>query len=520
MPKESYDNWRHWEYRRSNKIKPLNYFYFLLLSFIAFSPLLYSNLLWSEYDTVKRSFFSNLGSWIDIFSNATFLKENPLALLSYFIESLIPLPNPFTHRLINILLHSSAGILLFRLLNRMHLSGALLTALIFTIHPVTVQTIFWPGYRSIIISLCLILWCLFLALERETHRKKIFTCFILGVTSILHPIALIIPLVLLLQVFVKNKEIKFSNFKKFLPYVLIVVIFSIISKLSLHFTSGELNSIANDSREQMYGFSYQIYEYLKIIYFPYSNAFFHPIDTQSNSSLFHILPYLFVSVIYVICFLNFNSIWSRFLIMGLTLLITSLGYACFQRGYFLDGTYALEDSLVYIALIPATALIINSINAFIIYNAEQYKALWYSVSIILIILLAGFTFTRSIHFKKSINTWEYFNLTWNNSVTPKKAISDHLFLEGYQNYRINEHINFLEFILEKEPERNVEKIKLTNLFIQTGQDERALKLYKEIVFNDGVRDVQVLEQAADFFELQGLYIDARRTRELLNETVQ
>ena len=34
------------------------------------------------------------------------------------------------------------------------------------------------------------------------------------------------------------------------------------------------------------------------------------------------------------------------------------------------------------------------------------------------------------------------------------------------------------------------------------------------------RDTTVLEEAADFFELQGLYWDARKTRELLNEIVQ
>ena len=34
------------------------------------------------------------------------------------------------------------------------------------------------------------------------------------------------------------------------------------------------------------------------------------------------------------------------------------------------------------------------------------------------------------------------------------------------------------------------------------------------------RDRAILEKAADFFELQGLYIDARKTRELLNEIVQ
>ena len=172
MASELNKNWHHWENRRSHKIKPLNYFYILLLSFFAFFPLMQNNLLWNEYDTVNRSFFPTLDSWTSIFSGSVFWNDNPIALISYFIEGLIPLPEAFTHRLINILLHSSAAMLLFRLLNRMHVSGAFLTALIFTVHPVTVQTIFWPGYRSIIIVLCLALWCLYLALDRKNKKTQ------------------------------------------------------------------------------------------------------------------------------------------------------------------------------------------------------------------------------------------------------------------------------------------------------------------------------------------------------------
>ena len=58
------------------------------------------------------------------------------------------------------------------------------------------------------------------------------------------------------------------------------------------------------------------------------------------------------------------------------------------------------------------------------------------------------------------------------------------------------------------------------MYIKNGQSEEAQNLYNRIVFDDQVRDRAILEEAADFFELQGLYIDARRTRELLNEIVQ
>jgi thioredoxin-like negative regulator of GroEL len=111
-------------------------------------------------------------------------------------------------------------------------------------------------------------------------------------------------------------------------------------------------------------------------------------------------------------------------------------------------------------------------------------------------------------------------MTWNNSATPKKAISDYLFSNAYSKYTINDHIDFLEFILLKNPENNDQKIELARLYIKDGQAENAQKLYKKIVFDDQIRDTKILEEAADFFELQGLYWDARKTRDLLNEVVQ
>ena len=105
-------------------------------------------------------------------------------------------------------------------------------------------------------------------------------------------------------------------------------------------------------------------------------------------------------------------------------------------------------------------------------------------------------------------------------MTPKKAMSDHLFNNGYSKYTINDHIYFLEFILRKAPENDEQKVQLARLYIQDGQNESAQKLFQRIVFDDQIRDIETLKEAADFFELEGLYWDARKTRDLLEEEVQ
>ena len=514
------NNWKHWKYRRSHKIKPLNYLYIILLSILAFFPLLQNSLLWNEYDEVNRSFFPNLDSWISIFSGSVFWNENPIALASYFIESLIPLPEAFTHRFINILLHSSCAILLYRLLNRMHVSGALLTSLIFTVHPIVVQTIFWPGYRSIIIALALTLWCLYLALDRKNKQNSNLAFFLSGFITIIHPIALIIPLVLFLQSFVKNKQFKLENFNAIIPYAVIVLILSFISEIFENRSINQLNLITTESDEVAPSFSYQLLEYFKIIYFPFGGAFFNPIKNHSTFFSLYLFPYIALFTIYIFLFLKINTIWSRLLIMGISLLFTLLVYASCQNGYFLDGAYALDDSLVYITIIPAIALVSSSLHAIAMHKASQLKILWYSIAGILIVISTSLSFSRSLTYSKPLKIWEYFNMTWDDSVVTKKALSDYLFKNAYSKYTINDHIIFMEFIVRKQPENKDQKIELARLYIKDGQTENAQNLYKIIVFNDQIRDTKILEEAADFFELQGLYWDARKTRDLLNEVVE
>ena len=119
--------------------------------------------------------------------------------------------------------------------------------------------------------------------------------------------------------------------------------------------------------------------------------------------------------------------------------------------------------LSILQLIPAIALFSSSINAIVIHKASQLKILWYSIAGILIIISTSLSFNRSLNYSNPLKVWEYFNLTWGDSATPKKALSDYLFKNGYSKYTINDHIYFLEFVLRKKPENSDQKLQLARI---------------------------------------------------------
>ena len=74
--------------------------------------------------------------------------------------------------------------------------------------------------------------------------------------------------------------------------------------------------------------------------------------------------------------------------MGISLLFTLLVYAACQNGYFLDGAYALDDSLVYITIIrQRIALVSSSLHAIAMHKASQLKILWYSIIVYSLLFL-------------------------------------------------------------------------------------------------------------------------------------
>ena len=512
--------WIHWERRRSKKINSFNFIYIIALCFIAYFPILQSNLLWNNYDQITRSFYPELQSWKSIFSPSIFWNENPLALLSYFLESVLPFNDAFVHRLLNILLHSGAAILLYCLLNRLHISGAFITSLFFAVHPVVIQTLFWPGYRSSLIILCLILWCIFLALDRKKEKARKTALALSVLAALIHPIAIIIPLCLFLNVFVKNKKFKLANFNKVIPYIITVFLLGILAETFENNAVQEFSQVSTSVQEVRPHFLYQFSEYIKLIYLPFGTAFFIPVESTIKINALILLPILLFATIYLSLFILISTIWARLLIMGMSVLLTLLIYASCQKGSFLDGSFALDESLIYIALIPAITLVTSTINAFVVRKIPKLSIVWFSFAGLLILVSIGTSISRGMQINGTLKLWEFFNANWSQSIVPKQAISDYLMNNPYGKYDIDDHIYFLKFITERDSQDIERKIQLARLYVKDKQNTNASKTYESIVDTDETLDKAILEEVANHFEVQGLYREARIIRNRLNEMAQ
>ena len=148
----------------------LAYIVLVLLTVISYSPIFLSSLAWSEYDQVERSPYQSMDAWTEAWALEIIRTEDPITLSSYFIEQKIPFEPSDVHHAINLLLHITAAILLLKNLEALKLTAAFPAALVFALHPTTLQTIFWSGYREEIIGLILILTALYFGIQSRNSR--------------------------------------------------------------------------------------------------------------------------------------------------------------------------------------------------------------------------------------------------------------------------------------------------------------------------------------------------------------
>lgn len=205
--------------------------------FFVYRPCWHGDWLWDDGVLVLYNPLLKPGQLAKIWVPGSYLNFWPISYAAYWLEIRLFAYNPLGFHLVNIGLHAVAAILLWRMLVRLRLPGALLAAAIFALHPVNVETVAWISQLRGILSLdfALASLLLFLSYEQKLGRWRLalsLAAFVLSALS--KGDVLTLPILLLALAWWQRGRITRQDLRRAAPYFLIAAVMAAVEVWTQH----------------------------------------------------------------------------------------------------------------------------------------------------------------------------------------------------------------------------------------------------------------------------------------------
>lgn len=488
----------------------------IVLMLVSFGAMLGNDLLWSEYDEVQRSAYSQNSDIHSILTVETLGKRQFFDGISYLMEASLPLPLPQLHRGINLLLHLSAALLFFRLLRNLKLRGARFAGLIFALHPAVIQTLFWPGYRAELLGLILILGALNCGIPNRSRLKYLTALVLTSLACMVHSAGIFIPVILVLLLRFRKTKLKLPAYNRILPVACVALLTATwIQSLGIASTPAEpasLNQAINHAGQNL-AFFY------KQGILPFSSALFYPYDHSAIEVPgigIATLPFILLFPAYLLILLERSKTWSKGLFLGLTTFLLLLIPALTSYGVNIDGSPAHESHGLYLALPAIIALLV--IGSRYLNKTREFgtKGLW-SIGIGLVIgleILISSSFSYTLGNEGRL--WQRQSEQWPNQSSPTLALIRYAQENDDVTFNNRELIFELEGLLKGRPELINERRLLARTYAAEKQHANAAHEYTRILRESNPEDAFLLE-AATFFDALGMSWEANKARQRINQ---
>lgn len=489
------------------------YFSLIFLVLLVFSPLLSSDMLWSDYDSVERSAYQAMDSWQQAWTLDSIRHNDPITITSFFLEEAIPLPHATVHRGINILLHILAAILLLKNLETLKLPAAFSATLIFALHPATIQTLFWAGYRSEIIGLIFILAALYYGGRNRSTRDYMLTVVLTTIACLIHPAAFVIPIILALIILNQQRFIHAHTFNRVLPLICLCLFIGVWVNTGGVDVAEPLSSTdrLNLAGQNMANFTRQALV-------PINSTLFQQFDKGANYQIgaqMSLLPFLIFIPFYILIAFNIRKTWSRGILLGLSAYLLLSLYGISQNGQFINGEIAHEDHLMYVALPMIIVMIITGVGRFAYNMGDAGKPLWIMGCTVLLLIEIGLSGVLAYNIAKPTRMWSTMAQHWPDAWEPKAALVDSVEQSDPSDESLfsqKELIDMLSAILEEHPDFIEKRKQYARILASGGQEANALREYRRIL-RETEPDNEFLEEAARFLDRVGMNYDATKARE-------
>lgn len=272
----------------------------LLACFVVFWPAIRGEFLWDDIlNIVSNPVIQRDSGLLDIWlCRRDVFDYYPLTWTTWWVEWHTWRRATPGYHVLNILLHAGAACMLWRALLRLRLSGAFVAALVFAVHPVSVETVAWISERKNTLSMFLLSVTLVLHLDAETaeerrRRRGLYWASVVtfALALLAKPSVVLLPACLLALAWWRTGRITRRDVLRSIPFFVISAAVSIITVLVHHARSIITAEVRTDGfASRLVGAGRAVWFYLSKLVWPAELSFIYPRWNLDARSLAQWLP--------------------------------------------------------------------------------------------------------------------------------------------------------------------------------------------------------------------------------------
>jgi tetratricopeptide (TPR) repeat protein len=372
-----------------------------VITVLCFFPMLKNGFTnWDDDFYVLNNALLRGPDWIGIFSKPVVSNYHPITIMTLAMNYGISGTDPWSYLFFNLVLHLINAIVVFIFIYR--ISGqkiivAFLTSLLFSIHPLHVESVAWISERkdllyTLFFILSLIQYWRFAKSGKKTGLWLSFLFFLLSILS--KPAAIVLPLVLFLLDHWSKRSFSKKLIIEKVPFFLVAALFTILT-LKLQSVTAITSLDVYPIWVRLFFASYVAMIYFFRFFFSYPLSSFHPFPSPDNLGLaVYLSPLFIIALIVFLWYFRKNRLVSfgiGFFLVNILLVLQliSIGYTIVSERY----TY-----VPYIGLAFLLAMLVEK------YFRTQNKIAW-SASVLFFGFFGFLSFNRTKVWKDSDELW-------------------------------------------------------------------------------------------------------------------
>lgn len=402
-------------------------FLVLIITFVTFLPSLKNGFTnWDDRGLVVENTAIRGFSWNNvrtIFTSSFISTYIPLTILSYLFEYKFFELAPRAYHTTNLILHLLNCLLVFWLIylisNNIYVS--FITALLFGIHPLRVESVAWiTGRKDVLYSLLFLGSLICYLYYKTSHNIKnyYFLLFLFILSVLAKGMAVTLPFVLLLFDYLFHRKINKRLLIEKIPLFVISFIFAIIAFFIQYQTKTLEPGPFINFPQNVFVACYGVIFYLIKTVAPVQLSALYPYPKGISNPLSSVFVFLPVIVIVLTVIVVFSKKYTIKIIFGtLFFLLTIL----MVLGLIpVAGEAIAADRYTYLGLIGIFFIVAEGFHWLYIKKTEYVKILRF----ILVVLLIGIIGTLSFLTRQRCKVWKNSLTLWNDVLKNHPDVPD------------------------------------------------------------------------------------------------